>query len=226
MLRSAAYVVMAALVSGLVFGTFGSIDLFVSGLFYVGGSGFPFLPGPRAALHSDFVPWLAKFVGVGIVVLLLVVLVRRRPVMGLGLRHVVFLSLSLAIGPGLIVNGLLKPYSGRPRPSEVTEFGGALAFRPAFDFRGGCPGDCSFVSGDASMGFDFVSLALLLRRRRRLAVLGAVALGAGIGMARLMAGAHFVSDVVFAGFATVLPILVLYWLIFEVGWRFAAPRPG
>ena len=42
------------------------------------------------------------------------------------------------IGPILIVNGWLKAYSGRPRPIDVSIFGGDLHFVPVGDFGGAC----------------------------------------------------------------------------------------
>ena len=39
-------------------------------------------------------------------------------------RAAVFLVLSLLLGPGLLVNVILKDNWGRPRPGSVVEFGG------------------------------------------------------------------------------------------------------
>jgi hypothetical protein len=41
----------------------------------------------------------------------------------------VFLLLSLAIGSGLIIHAGLKDHWGRPRPRQITEFGGEQSFR-------------------------------------------------------------------------------------------------
>src|SRR5947209_17807853 len=65
-------------------------------------------------------------------------------------RNLAFLALTLALGPGLLVNGLIKEHSHRPRPFQTQDFGGALEFRPFGDFRGQCVTDCSFVSGEPS----------------------------------------------------------------------------
>lgn len=141
-----------------------------------------------------------------------------RPVAGMGYRATGFLALSLIVGPGLIVNSLLKPFSGRPRPFQTTPFGGDASFEPAFHFDGACHNNCSFVSGDASAAVALFAVALLLRRGRGVAIAGALAFGACIGIVRMAQGAHFLSDVVFAGFVTVLPILVLYHVLIERGW--------
>jgi lipid A 4'-phosphatase len=113
-----------------------------------------------------------------------------------------FYGLLLIVGPGILVNGVLKPYWGRPRPNNVIEFGGQREFLPVW-----VPGygqeESSFPSGHASMGFYLTAPAFVYYRRRpRLAMafllLGLVS-GSVIGLARMVAGGHFPSDVVWAG---------------------------
>ena len=43
-------------------------------------------------------------------------------------RAAVFLILSYALGPGLLVNVALKDNWGRPRPGHITQFGGDKHF--------------------------------------------------------------------------------------------------
>jgi lipid A 4'-phosphatase len=104
-------------------------------------------------------------------------------------RHVgAFLALALLIGPGLLINVVLKDCYGRPRPKDVREFGGSHEFRPlgqpTFDER-----TKSFPSGHASMGFFWFAPAIYTwSRRRRLAwVLAGLALFQGglMGLARM-----------------------------------------
>ena len=58
----------------------------------------------------------------------------------------------LVIGPGVIVNGVFKPYWGRPRPHSTIPFGGEQEFLPVF--QKGCDQDnASFPCGHASMSF-------------------------------------------------------------------------
>src|SRR5947209_14357959 len=45
-------------------------------------------------------------------------------------RNLAFLALTLALGPGLLVNGIIKEHSHRPRPFQTQEFGGPWQFRP------------------------------------------------------------------------------------------------
>lgn len=119
-----------------------------------------------------------------------------------------FIVLSLAIGPGLVVNGILKAHWGRARPADIIQFGGKYHFRHVSDpGPGGRPEDGgdgrSFPSGHASAAFWTTAFYLLARRkRRRLAVVllcASLALGVVVSAARIVAGRHFPSDVVWAG---------------------------
>jgi undecaprenyl-diphosphatase len=84
---------------------------------------------------------------------------------------------------------------------QVVEFGGSRDFTAAPLPATACDKNCSFVSGHASVGFALIAFSFLATGRRRRAIgAGAVAAGALIGLARMIQGAHFLSDVVFAGF--------------------------
>ena len=76
----------------------------------------------------------------------------RRPMLIPG-RAAVLMVATLALAPGLLTNVLLKSHWGRPRPIDVTEFGGDQHFVPWWDPRGDCPNNCSFVAGEPSGAF-------------------------------------------------------------------------
>jgi lipid A 4'-phosphatase len=142
---------------------------------------------------------------------------RRFPVPG---RVVAFLALTLVLGPGLLVNGVLKEHWSRPRPGEVVEFGGTLPFMPWWDPRGGCEQNCSFVSGETSQATWAVAPALLMPGGLRLVALGTVGIfTAVIGALRLAFGGHFASDVLFAVLLTLGVIWAAYTLAFRTDWR-------
>ena len=110
-------------------------------------------------------------------------------------------ALFLVVGPGILVNGVLKPCWNRPRPCNVTDFGGPRPFLPVWQ-RGHDENDASFPSGHAAMGFYLMAPAFVYcRRRPRLAAafaaLGLCA-GAELGLARMVAGGHFPSDVLWS----------------------------
>ncbi len=122
---------------------------------------------------------------------------RLKPYRGAG----VFLALLLALGPGLIVNGVFKPNWHRPRPLQTLAFGGNQAFVRVWGIGSG-PRSKSFPSGHASMGFYLMAPAFLLYRKRRSWALAFVALGLAcgliIGTGRMMQGAHYASDVLWS----------------------------
>ena len=76
-------------------------------------------------------------------------------------RAIFFLLASLALGPGLLVNGVLKENSHRPRPEQTVEFGGPWRFRPFDEFDGECRRNCSFVSGEVATSAWTLAPALL-----------------------------------------------------------------
>lgn len=112
-----------------------------------------------------------------------------------------FLFFSLILGPGLLVNVFFKETFDRPRPRAIQEFSGDKKHISAFSLVPSCNiDDCkSFVSGHASMGFFVMTFAWVFRRRRWL-YLGIVS-GLVVGGVRVMQGGHFLSDVIFSGFA-------------------------
>ncbi|KAA1182566.1 phosphatase PAP2 family protein [Rhizobium tropici] len=114
--------------------------------------------------------------------------------------------ISLIIGCGLIVNTLLKSYSGRPRPRSTDLFGGSLDFVQAGSFAGRCLGNCSFVSGEASSGGWLLCLILLLppQLRLRLGIPLAI-VSIVMPVMRVMTGAHYLSDAVLGW---LLPLVV------------------
>lgn len=116
-------------------------------------------------------------------------------------RHFIFLTLCLVLGPGVMVNIILKDNSlGRPRPIQIQDFNGKELFTPAFHHAGTCPKNCSFVSGHASIGFFLMALAWV--RQRKIWIIYGITLGAIIGFSRILQGGHFLSDIIFAGWST------------------------
>ena len=131
-------------------------------------------------------------------------------------RVFVFKILLFALGPGVIANGILKEYWGRPRPREVQEFGGRSQFEPVLTIDK-TSGGKSFPSGHATMGFYFVGCFFLLRRhRRKLAIAflqGSIVFGGLIGIARMAQGGHFLSDVIWAFAVVYFSALGLYYAL-------------
>ncbi len=131
-------------------------------------------------------------------------------------RPALFLVLVAAVGPGLLVNVVFKDHYGRPRPREVRELGGEERFLPVW-VKGEDPQAKSFPCGHCAMGFYLSTPYLVLRRRRRKLALAFLAAGIGAGLAlgaaRMMAGGHFLSDVIWAGGMVWLAALALHRLL-------------
>jgi membrane-associated PAP2 superfamily phosphatase len=129
-------------------------------------------------------------------------------------RSAIALTLSLMLGPGLLVNGILKPHGGRPRPASVTEFGGQRQFVNWWDPNGTCPANCSFMSGEVStVAWLFGPAMLVPMPMRTAAIVAAGLFTATVGILRMAAGGHFFSDVLWGALATILIILALNRLI-------------
>lgn len=128
-----------------------------------------------------------------------------------------FLLTTLAVGPGLLVNGLLKSYWGRPRPVQTDLFGGDWAFMPAWVPGGACVSNCSFVSGESASSMWLVAIAFVVPARDRLIVaLMALAWGGVMSINRIFFGGHYLSDVLIA-WALVAAVIVAGWRLFLAG---------
>jgi lipid A 4'-phosphatase len=136
--------------------------------------------------------------------------------------YAVFVIAVSLLGPGLLVNGLFKEHWGRPRPHQLTEFGGTKAYLPPL-----VPGQSgegkAFPCGHSSVGFALVAFVLIwLRRRPRLAAaaLGAtLAVGGLLGAGRIVAGDHFLSDVIWSGVMVYAVALGLYYFVMRIPQR-------
>lgn len=130
--------------------------------------------------------------------------------------YAVFIFLSIALGPGLVINSVFKPYWGRPRPREVVELGGKYPYRPFYIPEVGAQGK-SFPCGHCSVGFTYaVFFWIFLRRRKVLAycsLAGSTVFGVLMGVGRIAAGGHFFSDVVWAG---LISWSICFWLYYFV----------
>ena len=129
-------------------------------------------------------------------------------------RRALYCAMVVLIGPGLLVNGVLKPNASRPRPCQTTDFDGTESFQPVLSFAGSSDTVCrSFPSGHASMGFALIAPAFLLRRRRWLYSISlglSVGLGCVVGIARIVQGRHFVSDILWAAAIVYVTAALLY----------------
>lgn len=208
-----------AVIAGLAFALYPEIDLRVTRPFYwvvdANNNYFAWRIYPPVMLARDIGLWIgALLVAPAAAALVFKLICPKRKLLVSG-RATVFLLATLALGPGLLVNVVLKEHWGRPRPIDVTQFGGSQRFVAWWDPRGDCAANCSFVSGDVAGAFWTIAPAALAPPQWRVAAYGAaLALGTGMAAIRVMAGGHFLSDAIFAGIFTFLIIWVAYALIY------------
>ena len=158
---------------------------------------------------------MAALFGCIICALIVKLFAPQRPLLVPG-RAIIFLALTMAIGPGLLVNAVFKPHGGRPRPVEIRQFGGQERFVPWWNFEGGCRKNCSFVSGEASTAaWLFAPAVLVPPPWRAFAITGAALFTVSVGALRMAYGRHFFSDVVFAALMMCLVIWLSHGLIFR-----------
>lgn len=126
--------------------------------------------------------------------------------------------LTVIIGPGILVNGILKNYWGRPRPADVVQFGGEQEYRKVWP--PGIPGNGkSFPCGHCAMAFSVASGAAffpIYPVAATGALVAGVAYGVVMGIARMAQGGHFPTDVLWSGILVLAVIAGLYYLVFRI----------
>lgn len=209
-----------AALNGLIFGLFPGLDLAVAAYFHgfvdSANNTFALRVYPPIMLARDAGLWVGVIIIVPVVAALVVKLILPRMRLLISGRAILFLMATMALGPGLLVNVVLKDHWGRPRPIDVAEFGGSEHFMPWWKPGGDCPGNCAFVSGDVAGAFWTIAPAALVPPQYRAIAYGAaLALGTAMAALRVMVGGHFPSDVIFAGVFTFLIIWLCYALIYR-----------
>jgi lipid A 4'-phosphatase len=201
------------LVISCVFITSGpSIDLYISGLFYYGSQQF--------ALQSfDLISIFFRDILLPLILIYILIL----PIVGrftkidkiffnykFSIKEIVLLWGSQIIGVLIFVNLIIKNLWGRARPNDILQLGGKETFSPWFEISNACETNCSFVSGDASVGFSIIILYLITKKI--IFLYASAFAGLVLGLIRIMAGGHFLSDIFFAGFLIVILNIVLFEL--------------
>ncbi len=133
-------------------------------------------------------------------------------------KQALFFVLLMALGPGLLVNVIFKDHWGRPRPREIQQFSGSERFLPVWS-KGISGNGYSFPSGHASMGFYLLAPFFVLRRKKpvqaRIFLGGGFTAGILIGLARMVQGGHFASDIIWSGGFIYLSGMALYHLLLK-----------
>lgn len=124
-----------------------------------------------------------------------------------------FLVILLTIGPGLVVNSLLKEHWGRPRPREIVQFQGKKEFLQPWQ-KGISGNGRSFPSGHTSAAIYMTAPFFIYRSRNRSAayawLTGGLVFAILMSIARITQGGHFLSDTIWA-----CGIVYLFGLLFS-----------
>jgi lipid A 4'-phosphatase len=200
------------LVSSIIFVSFPQIDLAVASFFYDGKS-FP-LNGSwiEDILYHSVKPLIIAFT-LSSIAIFIYNYIKKKNLLGIDAKAMIFIILFLTIAPGLIVNATLKENWGRARPAQTINFGGDKEFTPAFIPSN--QGGYSFSSGHTAAAFSLLGFALLAKRRQRLFISLVLVYGTFVSLARMAAGGHFFSDVVTSFFIVYISTHILYKLIFK-----------
>ncbi|MCG6968131.1 MAG: phosphatase PAP2 family protein, partial [Gammaproteobacteria bacterium] len=145
---------------------FSDLDLLAAGWFYHPENPDSFWPKGNFWLWQFFyegVPALAAVLVLGSVFILIYSSLRGKLVQYKLAAGCVLLTILL--GPGLLVNAIFKDHWCRPRPNQITEFGGHMQHIPPLMIGESRKGE-SFPAGHPSIGFSLAIFWLLLRGRK------------------------------------------------------------
>ena len=216
--REAVCLAAIALLTAGLFAS-GSLDIAVAGLFYSPGPAdhWPLARELPWSLLYRAAPWVTATLVIAGLAGLAASFTRSRA----GWRRAaVLVLLGVAIGPGLLANAVFKDHWQHPRPRDLIEFGGPLHYVPAPLI--GSAGGASFPCGHCSVGFMCAAGWWHWKRRRpawaRASLAGGLALGLLLGVGRMAAGAHFLSDIAWSA--------LLAFGVLHVLWYHVLPAPA
>jgi membrane-associated PAP2 superfamily phosphatase len=166
---------------------------------------------------NEFGAWPGVLLAIGALVVFLVALLRKSQ------RRLaapaLYLVAAFLLGPGLVVNGMLKHTWERARPRALTEFRGKLPYEMVLTHVDGSTGR-SFPSGHASAAFYLCALGFAAsvwgtRQGEWAGLALGIAWGGLVGWSRIASGAHFLSDVLWSAalvntmnFIVLIPFLI------------------
>jgi lipid A 4'-phosphatase len=175
-----------------------NIDLYISQQFYNPTSGFVLKHHIIARILFSSVPVMISVIVASCIAILLINYFKHpRYADRIPNRHVLYILLTIAVGPGLVVNSILKESMGRARPSQIEAFKGSKDFSSAWRMSDQCESNCSFPSGHAAAAFYLTALAFIIPPRYSLYVyLFGMLYGSMLALVRIGQGGHFFSDTV------------------------------
>ena len=116
------------------------------------------------------------------------------------------------IGCGLIANFYFKDNWGRARPINIQEFGGEKTYTQPFIISDQCERNCSWISGEASAAFSFITGTIILKSP--IFFLLNIIFGIIVSFCRIAMGGHFLSDNIFAMIFMIYLAILYKYLVF------------
>lgn len=208
-------IIVATLALSVFFIAVPALDVGFSSLFYEPGKGFT----ARSVEFLQTIRAIGQYFPIAFAIVILVALILKlvypsRQCLFPARFTVYFASLFL-LGPGLLVNGILKPLWDRPRPVNTIDFGGALPFVEAWAMGGGFFANRSFVSGETAGVICLLPLAFFVAKEWRHSVMALLlTFAAIISVNRIAFGAHYLSDVLISASLMFALAIGLWQLIF------------
>ncbi|MDC0226806.1 phosphatase PAP2 family protein [Alphaproteobacteria bacterium] len=186
-------------VLSIYLGVGSSLDIYISNLFYLGNSQF---------LIQDY--YLISIVVRKVFLFIILFYILILPFIScylpikkvylnfvFNIKEIIFVFVTTLFNLLIVVNMLLKNLWGRARPNDIYQLGGQDIFTPWFKYSEACYNNCSFVSGDASVGFSLIIIYFITKNKFFLWF--SLFAGFLIGAIRILEGGHFFSDIVVAG---------------------------
>lgn len=204
---------IATVVLSVYFAALPGVDLAISALFH-SADGFVLSHDPVLKALRKSSSWVMGLMLLGLLGAIVVAVIRDPRRLSNAGRRAFVLVAGLALGSGLIVNGLLKSQWGRARPIQIEAFGGDADFTRAWQVSDNCLSNCSFVSGEGSSAAWMVAVvALMCPPALRAWVLPlTVGYGWALSLNRIAFGGHFLSDILLSWALTALVIAGLHRL--------------
>jgi len=196
----------------ILFFVFPQIDIKVSTIFFQHGR---FLKPEWMGIARHILALTIYSLMAVLIIIILWSLLRKKYQM---LRPTLYLLLCFALGPGLLVNVILKDHWGRPRPICITQFGGKNTYQKPWVISHECKTNCSFVAGEPAAAFTFFAFLVFFKKKNwRKYVFSLLTLNWLLfSYIRIAQGGHFLSDVLIGATLMYMLIWSCYYLLLKL----------
>jgi len=186
------------LILGMIIALFPNLDLEFSNMFYDAEEGFLYKRNIFVLAIYKSVPLISTLLTFGFLLYIATKYFIFKKYNLVLQSRAIYLLIALALGPGLLVNGVLKENFGRARPSQINAFQGDKQFTAPIMISNQCDTNCSFSSGHAASGYYFTAFSWVIPYWKNIIFLSGFVFGSLVGFGRILQGGHFLSDVVFS----------------------------